>query len=93
MITALLQVIVVAYSGSVALLPAGTHQLIFEFSRGPSLFGRAPYFVLDGVSGQVTELAVSGAIPEPATWAMMLIGFGAVGYSMRRRPQARAQLV
>jgi len=24
-------------------------------------------------------------VPEPATWAMMLIGFGAVGYSMRRR--------
>ncbi|QNP44517.1 PEP-CTERM sorting domain-containing protein [Sphingomonas daechungensis] len=24
------------------------------------------------------------AVPEPATWAMMLIGFGAVGFSMRR---------
>lgn len=26
-----------------------------------------------------------GAVPEPSTWAMMLIGFGAVGFSMRRR--------
>ena len=26
-----------------------------------------------------------GAVPEPSTWAMMLVGFGAVGYSMRRR--------
>ncbi|WP_380872357.1 PEPxxWA-CTERM sorting domain-containing protein [Sphingomonas sp. DBB INV C78] len=26
------------------------------------------------------------AVPEPATWAMMLIGFGVVGSSMRRRP-------
>ena len=25
------------------------------------------------------------AVPEPSTWAMMLIGFGAVGYGMRRR--------
>jgi hypothetical protein len=25
------------------------------------------------------------AVPEPSTWAMMLIGFGAVGFAMRRR--------
>lgn len=30
-------------------------------------------------------LTISNAIPEPATWAMMLIGFGAVGFAMRRR--------
>jgi hypothetical protein len=28
---------------------------------------------------------VEGAIPEPGTWAMMLMGFGAVGFAMRRR--------
>ena len=27
----------------------------------------------------------AGAVPEPGTWAMMLIGFGAVGFAMRRR--------
>jgi hypothetical protein len=27
----------------------------------------------------------AGAVPEPATWAMMLIGFGAIGLSMRAR--------
>jgi len=26
-----------------------------------------------------------GAVPEPATWAMMLIGFGGIGLAMRRR--------
>lgn len=35
-------------------------------------------------AGTLSFAAVS-AVPEPATWAMMLIGFGAVGYSMRRR--------
>jgi hypothetical protein len=29
------------------------------------------------------------AVPEPATWAMMLVGFGGIGYSMRRRPSRR----
>jgi hypothetical protein len=28
---------------------------------------------------------ISGAVPEPATWAMMIVGFGAAGYAMRRR--------
>ncbi len=27
----------------------------------------------------------TGAVPEPSSWAMMLIGFGAVGWSARRR--------
>lgn len=32
---------------------------------------------LDNIAGS--------AVPEPATWAMMLFGFGAVGFGMRRR--------
>jgi hypothetical protein len=31
----------------------------------------------------------SSPVPEPAAWAMMLVGFGAVGYSMRRRGAPR----
>ena len=39
------------------------------------------------LTGLVTanSAPVAAAVPEPATWAMMLIGFGAVGYGMRRR--------
>lgn len=36
--------------------------------------------------GFITQFQVASAVPEPGTWAMMLIGFGAVGYSMRKRP-------
>lgn len=34
--------------------------------------------------------AVTGAVPEPGTWAMMLLGFGAIGASMRRRRRVSA---
>ena len=29
----------------------------------------------------------TGAVPEPATWAMMIAGFGAMGFALRRRPK------
>ena len=41
-----------------------------------------------GNSLEVDNLGVRGAVPEPATWAMMLIGFGAAGVSLRRRRTA-----
>lgn len=37
-----------------------------------------------GYSNAIGVFSVPG-IPEPATWAMMLLGFGAVGHTMRRR--------
>lgn len=33
------------------------------------------------------RLSIS-AVPEPATWATMIIGFGVIGAALRRRPQA-----
>lgn len=32
---------------------------------------------------------VTGGVPEPSTWAMMLLGFGAIGFAMRRRKSTR----
>ncbi len=39
--------------------------------------GLPPFSLLDGVS--------AAAVPEPATWAMMVGGFGLVGFAARRR--------
>lgn len=33
--------------------------------------------------------SVAGAVPEPATWAMMLGGFGFIGFAARRRKTAK----
>ena len=37
--------------------------------------------------GTLVVSELNPAVPEPATWAMMLVGFGAVGFAMRRRKQ------
>lgn len=43
----------------------------------------------DFTFGSVT---VGGAVPEPATWAMMLLGFFGVGYAMRRSPKVNVNI-
>ena len=39
----------------------------------------------NGLRITLGNIAAVGTVPEPSTWAMMLIGFGAVGSAMRRR--------
>lgn len=36
-------------------------------------------------NNMVTSISAESDVPEPATWALMLIGFGGVGSTMRRR--------
>ena len=50
--------------------------LTFTFQHNPD------YWYIDNVS-------VQGAVPEPATWAMLILGFGAIGAGMRRRERTR----
>ena len=65
---------------------------ITEFWRlpAPITLGAAQYtLTIDGNNSGAGSLGgsitIRPAVPEPATWAMMLIGFGAVGFAMRRR--------
>ena len=37
-----------------------------------------------------TDNFTINAVPEPATWALMLLGFGAIGFGMRRRREMGA---
>ena len=49
---------------------------------------------LNGIGSATGREVVTPPVPEPSTWAMMLFGFGALGFAMRRRRQlAPAQRV
>ena len=41
---------------------------------------------------QTLTVRDNSAVPEPATWATMLLGFGAVGFAMRRRKRVTCEL-
>lgn len=43
---------------------------------------------LDGDSSVGLDAVSIAAVPEPATWAMMLLGFGMIGFASRRRQRA-----
>lgn len=72
---------------------AGGQFLLSGHVISPTAFGPAELnqFVAGSTtSNDITQLeltfsATGGGVPEPATWAMMIIGFGAIGASMRRR--------
>lgn len=53
------------------------------------------YFTTDlvtanGNTGNVAAVMVNGAVPEPSTWALLIVGFGAIGNGMRGRNSKRA---
>lgn len=56
----------------------------YRFDAGTAL---DKFYLTYGASSDVVlyKTVTPPAVPEPATWALMLAGFGSVGYAMRRR--------
>jgi hypothetical protein len=65
------------YSYDFAAPTDGSYLLNFNFVSG---FEPAKDVLLDGV-------AIAAAVPEPSTWAMMILGFCVVGFAAYRRKQ------
>ena len=79
-----------------AQLNVGGTTLGFTQYGGPDLFtlsGMTPVFNVGTFNlssitsgpAQIRISAVAGAVPEPAAWAMMLMGFGLMGAALRYR--------
>jgi PEP-CTERM motif len=74
-------------------LPAfnATNSYSFLLNTGTATPSQLHFGVGDGNFGdnsgayRITISPLAGAVPEPASWALMILGFGAVGAVLRRR--------
>jgi hypothetical protein len=68
-------------------LTNGQNKFAFDAINGQSIAGLS-FTVAGGTVDTVSQVRINPAfalVPEPATWGMMLIGFGAIGFAMRRK--------
>jgi hypothetical protein len=64
---------------------SGSNTLTFTYSGGAQGTGDEAW----GLGSVVADAAVGG-VPEPSSWAMLITGFGLVGFAARRRRVALA---
>lgn len=67
----------------------GTTQLARLFADG-ALTAEGSYATLGGTPATLSVDVQNGGVPEPATWATMILGMGGMGGLLRRRGRALA---
>jgi hypothetical protein len=78
--------------GDAGLSSTGDHGLNLAYDLGTLLDGSSVTLTYAyAVGDKIDDVGNPGGVPEPATWAMMIAGFGMVGGAMRStRPQGKA---
>ncbi len=76
--------------GDSIFLNLGPDQLFDGPPSTPTLL-TGTFGLFDYGTGANVLLSVA-AVPEPATWAMMILGFGVIGVAVRRRTQVRTSV-
>jgi hypothetical protein len=61
------------------------------FVEQPQTFGNPPPNVPTVQPADTSSDPITGAVPEPATWAMLILGFGVIGSLLRAVDQRRRQ--
>jgi hypothetical protein len=64
---------------------AGTSNGLFYFVFSPGEAVTSVTFSSTGNALEVAGVSASSAVPEPATWAMLMLGFAGLGYAAFRR--------
>jgi len=72
--------------------PYTSHTVSFIATDSGTVMARFRSFSSDGIGPLLDNvgLTVTGGVPEPASWALMILGFGATGAALRRRQTALA---
>nr|WP_199555386.1 PEPxxWA-CTERM sorting domain-containing protein [Sandaracinobacteroides hominis] len=76
---------VIGTSGFFQSLTAGL--TYYVVASGFANYDAGGYLLTVAGRGNISEV-VPGVVPEPAAWAMLIVGFGAVGLAARRRREA-----
>ncbi|MFM9977947.1 MAG: DUF4394 domain-containing protein, partial [Sphingomonadaceae bacterium] len=72
-------------SGSTGMAFFNIEDALYSINLMPGTNNAANFIGTIGVGPLIGLTATTGAVPEPATWAMMITGFGIVGATARRR--------